>query len=158
MKKLVPERNFLKENRKLDKLNDSLFLQNCELKRNENKNKKYIELLQNKNIDAAIEKDRTKKENDTLKEFIEDYKKLLEEDKNNLLKAVEIFTKEKTNLEKNIEEYEELIVLYQKERKNYQQYISELEKTYIKNRSFIFALSAALIISGVVNIVVGALK
>lgn len=158
MKKLVPERNFLKENRKLDKLNDSLFLQNCELKRKENKDKKYIELLQNKNIDAVIEKDRIKKENYTLKEVIEDYEKLLEEDKNNLFKIVEIFTKEKTNLEKNIEEYQELIELYQKERKSSKQYIEELEKRYVKNTSFIFILSAALLISAIISIVIGVLK
>lgn len=158
MKKLVPERKFLKENRKLDELNIFLKKENYELKRKEFINKNYIETLQNCNIDAVIEKDITKKENDILKEAIEDYEKLLEEDKNNLFKTVEIFTKEKTNLEKNIEEYEELIVLYQKERKNSKQYIEELEKRYIKNTSFIFMLSAALFISGIVNIVVGASK
>ena len=151
MKKLVPERNFLKENRKLDELNDSLFLQNCELKRKENKDKKYIELLQNKNIDAVIEKDRIKKEN-------KEYELVLEETKNNLNKTISAFTKDKINLEKTIEDYEELTELYQKERKNYKKYIEELEKRYVKNRSFVFILCTALFISGIVNIVVGALK
>ena len=157
MKKLVPERNFLKENRKLDKLNDSLFLQNCELKRNENKNKKYIELLQNKNIDAVIEKDRIKKENDTLKKAIEEYEKLLEELKNNLNKTVKICTKDKIKmeekiilLEKIVDDYkirEKIIVIKNK--------ILENKKNHYKTNSYL-AIGFTFLLTTL--IIVGALK
>lgn len=151
MKKLVPERKFLIENRKLDKLNDSLFLQNCELKRKESEDKKYIELLQNRNIDAVIEKDRIKKEN-------EEYKLVLEETKNNLNKTISAFTKDKINLEKTIEGYEELTELYQKERKNSKKYIEELEKSH-KKLYVQFAFSSVIYtVSMILILFLGALK